>query len=67
MKTKSLNRKLFLNKQTITSLNNSAMDRLKGGKEWTDGCTPSCGSVHTLCDCPTGITECTCPCTIDDF
>ncbi len=62
MKSTKRKKKLALNKKTIASLNNSTLTNVKGGAEWTVGCTGACHSVLTLCECgATDETECTCP------
>ena len=54
MKTKRLSKKLRLNKQTIVSLNDLEMIRLRGGKLWTDSCDTiyPCETINT-CECRT--------------
>lgn len=68
MKPKNLKKKLELKKETVVTLGNVFMNQVRGGAPWTVGCTPSCDSFVTLCNCATGVTQCTCPrCYPGDF
>ncbi|WP_210114291.1 class I lanthipeptide [Hymenobacter aquaticus] len=55
MKKKQLNRKLSLNKQTLSELDAKGMSQIKGGlavKTETETCSCSCESAcHRTCDC----------------
>ena len=46
---KKLNVKLTLNKRSVSELNNSVKNNLKGGA--TDSCQPFCNTFYS-CDCP---------------
>ncbi len=59
MKTKKIDKKLSLNKKTISNLGNNEMNSVHGGGTLdTLCCFPSCVSV---CKCPTGDTCIVCP------
>lgn len=49
MKTKSLNKKLWLQKQTITGLNPGDMDQLKGGATGYPCATYTCTPTKCFC------------------
>jgi len=49
MKTKTLNRKLTLNKKSIVDLNGEEMQKLKGGGLFTDD-DPTCFWISCLCE-----------------
>lgn len=69
MKTKKVEKKLFLNKKTIAHLNNGQLGQAKGGGPTTT--CDTCETCLTYCSCtcetcvPTGVdpTEVTCNCT----
>ena len=56
MKTKKLNKKLYLNKKTVASLNIDQLNNAKGGTyDWTEqlACTDlACPTCIVTCDCP---------------
>jgi natural product precursor len=67
MKTKKLNKKLMLNKNTVANLDNHDMGRAYGGV--TDTCTTMCTQEQSKCPekcpltdttVPSGITGCFC-------
>jgi hypothetical protein len=53
MKTKSINKKLFLNKTTIVDLNDSLMGHLKGAMKLP---AQQCRRTADNSTCPTGLT-----------
>ena len=55
MKTKNFNKKLALNKKTVSNLSHSQMVEVIGGKEYTYNCCETfgeCVSNYSVCDCP---------------
>ncbi len=68
MKKKHLNKKLALKKQTIATLGESMMEKMKGGATWTliPECTEACQTAQTYCapctvTCPTDEYSIACP------
>jgi natural product precursor len=68
MKTRKLNKKLMLNKNTVANLDNHDMGLALGGAE-TDTCTCACTDEQSIClekcpltdtTVPSGITGCFC-------
>ncbi len=58
MKTKKLNKKLSLNKKTVSNLNHNELKLARGGvltTDWRDTCAQTC---ENTCDCETNYAFC---------
>ncbi|MCP5106500.1 MAG: rSAM-modified peptide [bacterium] len=61
MKTKKINKKLALNKTTISRLDDRQLGKIKGGGSWVWTCAPCDTFMNSCLPCmmvPTGISVC---------
>lgn len=67
MKTKKVSKRLYLNKETITSLDHITMKDLNGGATYPPGnscnvcLNPSKDGCYTYSACGSCVTQCSCP------